>query len=121
MNLMQKKPIKLQTINLCNLFNFILFSTSLLGFAQDNQNKTDLCESGIEHISDYQFNRAIQKLNTDECLKGDRSNYYLRKLAYAYKKNGNYSKAKKAYKTLIRKDSSSTKAYFQLAGIYEKE
>ena len=103
------------------LFNFILLSSSLLSFAQNDQNNNNICESGVEHISNYQFNQAIQKLKTDECLNSNRSNYYLGKLAYAYKKNGNYREAKTTYKRLIRQDSTNTKAYFQLAAIYKRE
>ena len=108
-------------MKLFKLFNFILFSASLLSFAQNDQNNTKLCESGVDHINNYQFDQAIQKLNADECLNSSRSNYYLMKLAYAYKKNGNYGKSKNTYKRLIRQDSTNTKAYFQLANIYNKE
>ena len=105
-----------------NLFYFILLGCSFLCFAQNNvKSANHPCKSGIEHINDYQFNEAIKKLNTDQCLTGNRSSFYLGKLAYAYQKNGNYRKAKLTYKRLINQDSANTKAFFQLAGIYKKE
>jgi tetratricopeptide (TPR) repeat protein len=92
-----------------------------LSFSQNIDMKDDKCRSGVEHISDHQYQKAIQKLDSDNCLNSKRSTYYRAKLAFAYKKTGNYNTAKSNYKKLLAVDSDNTKALFHLAHIYRKE
>ena len=100
-------------------FILVCLFSSCLSFSQNvNDNK---CLSGVEHINNYQYQKAIQKLDTDSCLKGDKSNYYRAKLAYAYKATGNYKNARSNYKKILTKDSTHTQALFHLADIYRKE
>lgn len=94
---------------------------SYITFSQNDEVNDDICQSGIKYISNYQYQKAIQVLDSDRCLKSEKSNYYVAKLAYAYKETGNYKYAKSNYKKLLAEDSTNTKALFHLADIYRKE
>ena len=102
---------------------FLIIGVSSLSFGQeksiDTLDKND-CIKSLQLIQNYQFEKAIIKLNY--CYSSDSSNLdYLEKLAFCNLKLGRLKEAKLDYLEILINDTSNLNALNQLANIYAKE
>lgn len=71
-------------------------------------------------FNDYQYEKAIPLF--EKVLElGEDKDYVYDKLAFSYNRNWEFSKAKKAYHILIKRDDTNSQTYFDLASVYQKE
>ncbi|WP_430427958.1 tetratricopeptide repeat protein [Maribacter litoralis] len=71
-------------------------------------------------FNDYQYEKAIPLF--EKVLElGEDKDYMYDKLAFSYNRNWEFSKAKKAYHILIKRDDTNSQTYFDLASVYQKE
>ena len=91
-------------------------------FAQEkiNIDITEEYRKGIAYMQANQYEKAVDHIF--ECQRVDANNLdYSLKLAYCYTKLGDYTEAKYAYLSVLKKDSLNINALSNLGGIYEKE
>lgn len=74
---------------------------------------------GNAYMAKFQYAKAIPHFYN--CVRSERSNIYLNRLAYAYQQMGNYRDAKIYYNTAFKNDSTDVTPLIQLGSIAEKE
>lgn len=126
-----KKAIKLDSTHLRSLFQLAKHYT----IKQERDNALTYILKGLRYyendvslinlhalvlFNDYQYENAIPWF--EKVLElGENKDYVYEKLAFSYNRNWEFSKAKKAYHILIKRDDTNSQTYFDLASVYQKE